>query len=154
MKLTSGAIFWIKVSDPDLTMRAPLVGGWGSNFQGEVLWAHGAWQRVWGQVGHLWSQPVGQAQPPSVLYAVMSTFLPDPPLPPPLGSWPRHPVLCRGLCLGYLWGTGQGTGDFRRHWRGAPSLGKFLTAPEKQACTLPAPLSMDQGQQFIHPGSR
>ena len=111
--------------------------------------------RGWGASG---SPVVTASQPGSAsicpIRKVMSTFLPDPPLPPPLGSWPGHPVLCTGLCLGYLWGTGQGIGDLRGQCGGGASLGKFLTAPGKQACMLLAPLSMDQGHQFIHPGSR
>ena len=88
------------------------------------------------------------------IHEVMSAFLLDPPLPTPLGSWPGAPSVCMRVSV---WGTpgalDRGSGTCVDSVGGA-SLGKFLTAPGKQACTLLAPLSMDQGHQFIHPGSR
>ena len=54
---------------------------------------------------------------------VMSTILPDSPLPALLGPWPGASSVCAGLCLGYVWGNRQGIRDLCGHCGG---WGAFL----------------------------
>ena len=152
MKLTLG-VFWIKVSDPNLTTIAPLVGGWASNFEAEFLWAQSGWWRVGGKLvtcGHSQSAMLSLHPSYTRSYEHVSSRLTT---PPPLGSWPGAPSIVRGSLSGVPLGHRTGDRGFAWTLGGRASLGNFLMAPGKYLHAPHTP-GMDQGQQFIHPWSR